>query len=55
MDGTQKQACVYGGLLLGFYTVYMLSHPESDGAILSVFIGALTAYGGYTLGRRNRV
>jgi hypothetical protein len=52
MDGAEQKAICFGALLLGFYTVYMLLGPGGDGVILSIFIGALTAYGGYQLGRK---
>lgn len=52
MDGSEVKAICFGALLLGFYTVYMFAGPGGDGAILSVFVGALTAYGGYQLGRK---
>jgi len=52
MNGDQKQAVCFGSLLLGFYAIYMGIGPAGDGAILSIFIGALAAFGGYQAGIR---
>ena len=45
------QSCVFGLLLLGFYMTYMIAGPGGNGALLSMFIGALAAFGGYQYGR----
>jgi uncharacterized membrane protein HdeD (DUF308 family) len=49
MNGAQKQAVCFGTLLVGLYAIYMLTHPNADGAVLSMFVGALSLYGGYQL------
>ena len=50
MNGEQMQATCFGALLLGFYLIYMTVGPGGDGVILSAFVGALAAFGGYKVG-----
>ena len=52
MPYEELKAICFGTLLLGFYLIYMVAGPGGDGVVLSFFVGALTAYGGYELARK---
>ena len=52
MNSAHTHSVCFGLILLGFYVTYQHHNPGSDGAILSIFVGALAAFGGFQLGKR---
>ena len=52
MNSAHTHSVCFGLILLGFYVTYQAHHPGSDGAILSIFVAALAAFGGFQLGER---
>lgn len=49
MDGAEKKACIFGGLVLGAYVVYMIGNPSADGIVFGTVMAVIAAIGGYAL------
>jgi hypothetical protein len=55
MNGKQKQACVFGGLITGLYAIYVGGSVASgagmpDGAIFGTVAVVVAGIGGYAVG-----